>query len=383
VKSEWAKNPDRSLPLPYYGFDHVRLCIGHGDQVEGHYSAWLRDKLDGAADPRGPANAIKAKGDNLAQIWKTSVPEELYPTSYIKQEAIEFLDQHAESEAPLLLVVSFPDPHHPFTPPGKYSEMYDPKDIPLPKTFDHSIDQRNDVPEGIRQSYEKGAENPNAYWPFHPDAEHLKQMIALNYGSITMIDDAIGKILDHYARLRPEQENVVCFMSDHGDYMGDHGAILKQGLHYNGITQVPFIWMDSEADKPDVSPLQASAIDFAPTLLQRAGLRIPIGMQGDDLFAQNAENKPILIEDPGIGVSFHGDARTAVLSLIHEGWRISIFERSDLGELYNRIEDPDELNNLWASMEPAILQKKTEMLFHLSQRQLELRDLSLTASNQA
>ena len=48
IRTRWIDDPDRGVPLPYYGFDHLRLCIGHGDQVEGHYTGWLRDRLDGA-----------------------------------------------------------------------------------------------------------------------------------------------------------------------------------------------------------------------------------------------------------------------------------------------------------------------------------------------
>ena len=33
-------------------------------------------------------------------------------------------------------MVSFPDPHHPFTPPGKYWDMYRPEEMPIPHAFE-------------------------------------------------------------------------------------------------------------------------------------------------------------------------------------------------------------------------------------------------------
>ena len=34
--------------------------------------------------------------------------------------------------------MSFPNRHHPFTAPGKYWDMYDQKDIPVPTAFHYS-----------------------------------------------------------------------------------------------------------------------------------------------------------------------------------------------------------------------------------------------------
>ena len=121
IRGAWADNPDRQIPRPYYGFDHVRLCVGHGDQVEGHYSAWLKERLQGAEDPRGQQNALEDNNPKAPQIWRTAVAEEHYPTTYVGEEACHFL-QSADDQ-PCLLLVSFPDPHHPFTPPGKYYDM--------------------------------------------------------------------------------------------------------------------------------------------------------------------------------------------------------------------------------------------------------------------
>lgn len=379
VRGEWSANPDRLLPLPYYGFDHVRLCIGHGDQVEGHYSAWLRDKLRGAPDPRGRQNAIADGTQDAAQIWRTAVPEELYPTTFVGHEACSFLE--ADDDRPFLMVASFPDPHHPFTPPGKYFDMYDPAEIPLPASFDHPTRARNDLPEHIQQAYETGAENPDAYWPFHTDAQSVQRMIALNYGSISMIDDWVGRIMQALESSGKAENTVVCFMSDHGDYMGDHGTVLKHGIHSHGLIRVPLIWADAQRTESGSMDIQGSAIDFAPTLLQRAGLQYPIGMQGRDLFAHQATDLPVLIEDPGMGVYADPDANTSIRTLVHQGWRLSMFEGSELGELFDLESDPHELTNLWA--DPAAQVRKVAMMHHLIDRQIALRDRSLLATNQA
>jgi arylsulfatase A-like enzyme len=171
-------------------------------------------------------------------------------------------------------------------------------------------------------------------------------------------------------------------MSDHGDYMGDHGTMLKQGLHYNGVIRVPFIWSDPRAANDQAETgLKGSAIDFAPTVLQRAGIKVPIGMQGVDLFSAGAENRPVLIEDQGTQIYVHGDPECAISSLVHKGRRLSIFEGEGLGELFDLNNDPIEMNNLWA--EPNVADKKSAMLHLLVFQQLKLRDRSLCAPAQA
>ncbi|OAN73340.1 sulfatase [Jannaschia sp. EhC01] len=376
IRKTWIDDPDHAVPRPYYGFDHLRLCIGHGDQVEGHYSAWLRDRLDGAPDPRGRAASL---GNDLdaPQIWRTAVPEDLYPTTYVGQEACAFLQD--PSDDPFLLVASFPDPHHPFTPPGRYFDMYDPADIPLPESFDQPTSARKDLPRHIQRVYEIGGEKPDAYWPFHSDAEATRQMIALNYGAITMVDDWVGRILAVLEGTGKAGNTIVVFMSDHGDYMGDHGTILKHGLHTHGLIRVPLIWSDPRRTA-GVSKLQGSAIDFAPTLLQAAGIKCPIGMQGRDLLAEDAADLPVLIEDAGLAFA-SDDGCTASRTLVHEGWRLSVFDGSDLGELYDLEADPHEVTNLWA--DPTVAPRKACMMQHLALRMIALRDTSLLSTHQA
>ncbi len=376
VRGAWASDPDRDLPIPYYGYDHVRLCIGHGDQVEGHYSRWLADRLNGTPDPRGRAQAEGE--DGTPQVWRTAVPEALYPTTYVGEMASEFLVE--DDDRPFLLTVSFPDPHHPFTPPGRYYDLYDPASVELPESLKHPTGARTDLPQHVLDAYALGDKAPDAYWPFHVDEASLRRMIALNYGAITMVDDVIGKLLAQVEALGLTENTVICFMSDHGDYMGDHGTVLKHGVHSHGVIRVPFIWADP-ASAPGTSDQQASAIDFAPTLLQRAGIKVPVGMQGQDICAPSAQNKPILIEDPGIGVYIDPDADTSIRSLVHDGWRMSVFEGSDLGELYDLDADPHELTNLWS--DPSAALQKTAMLQAMIQRQIALRDKSLIATNQA
>ena len=73
--ANWEKNSNWKLSLPFYGFEKVHLCTGHGDQVGGEYVHWLRKK---GVDPKkiaGPENA-QPSDVGVPQAWRTSVPED-------------------------------------------------------------------------------------------------------------------------------------------------------------------------------------------------------------------------------------------------------------------------------------------------------------------
>ena len=123
--------------FPYYGFQHVELCIKHADQVVGHYERWLRARHPDPDSLRGRANQLPGNDCQAPQAWRTRMPEELYPTSYVAERTMAFLQEHARSgrERPFFIQCSFPDPHHAFTPPGRYWDLYDPEQIALPGSF--------------------------------------------------------------------------------------------------------------------------------------------------------------------------------------------------------------------------------------------------------
>ena len=119
------------FPKPYYGFDHVDMVTDHGDRAGGHYRQWFRRTVPNWRDLVNPANQI-AHNYSCPQAYRTPIPENLYPTAFVRDRACDYLRRAACSDRPFFAFVSFPDPHHPFNPPGKYWGMYDPDD------FEHS-----------------------------------------------------------------------------------------------------------------------------------------------------------------------------------------------------------------------------------------------------
>lgn len=355
---KWIEDPGRGVPTPFYGFDHVRLCTRHADNVQGHYRAWLAERHPDPDSLRGPKNAIPDARYSAPFAWRTRIPEELYPTSYVAEETIAYLEDHArdEGDAPFFLQCSFPDPHAPFTPPGHYWDMYDPDEMPLPPTFGKG----DTMPiRQLRDWVARQTGQQTANIPYMTDARATRECIALTYGMVTMIDDAVGRILGALSATGLDRDTVVIFNSDHGDWMGDHGLMLKGALHYQGLIRVPFIVRDPAVDEQASSVGDVcGSLDFARTILARAGIDAPNGMQGADLGplwrGQAGLDRPgVLIEHDTHRAHLGFDTPLRVRSFVTERYRASVFQPIGHGELYDLKDDPHELVDLWDAPEHA------------------------------
>jgi arylsulfatase A-like enzyme len=309
------------------------------------------------------------------------MPESLYPTAYVAERTIKYLENYARTDRanPFFLQCSFPDPHHPFTPPGRYWDMYDPRSIELPPSF-HSGE--NPIPPHLRLLYEERAanrSNKEGQRTFAVTEREAREAIALTYGMISMIDDAVGSILGWLRTLGLDGNTVTIFTSDHGDFMGDHQLLLKGALHYRGLVRVPFIWNDPAVETTGAANGGlCGTLDIAKTLLARAGLQGHNGMQGIDLLpaikGAPAGHESLVIEEHQrrgyMGFKNNFRART----LITKDFRLTLYEGVDWGELYDFARDPHELCNLWH--DPRARDRSHDLTEELARRMMELADSS-------
>ncbi len=371
----WAGEQPR-LALPFYGFDHVELVTGHGDIVGGDYTAWLHARAPDAQRLLGPRNALPS--DYVCpQAHRTAIPAELYSTAYIGERAGAFLRAHAAQagERPFFLMVSFPDPHHPFNPPGRYWDMYDPDDFPPPEAF-----RRNDwtPPPHVAAAHaarERGAAALSGMNTIAVTAREAQEARALTCGMISCIDDAIGGVLGALAACGRADDTVLIFTSDHGDHLGDHRLLLKGAEQYQSILRVPFVWADPhEGPRGARTAALASTLDIPATILARAGLGAYAGLQGRSLLGSLA--------DPRAGgrdaafIQYDHQRPMEILggpprvhTLVDTRWRISVFAGAPWGELYDLENDPGEFDNLWES--PAHAAAKGRLIERLLHAEIE------------
>jgi arylsulfatase A-like enzyme len=337
-----------ALRTPYYGFDHVDMVTAHGDRAGGHYQQWFRAQAPNWRELLDRANQLP-HDYTCYQAYRTPIPEALYHTSYIGHQAADWLQQQADGDRPFFLFVSFPDPHHPFNPPGKYWDMYKPEDFSVDIPY-HAHTTPPPPLQYLREQFEQGLLPPTPQTAFMAEDRHLQEAMALSAGMITMIDDAVGGVLEALQQSGKYEETVVLFTSDHGDYLGDSHLLLKGAWARPAINRVPFIWTDPKAPGGVEDATLASTLDIGPTILERAGLRPYFGIQGRSLVPQlhgEPGRDELLIEynDSGCRLGFSSPAR--VRTLLTERWQLSVYHGQCWGELYDRHADPRQVHNVW------------------------------------
>jgi arylsulfatase A-like enzyme len=358
----WPENrliaaSDADLTRPYLGFQTVALACGHGDVAPGLHSRWLKQEHPEVFARRGPQGALVAPDPWLLSAdkiptYKTAIPEEFYPTTWVVDRTVELLER---VEEPFFVWCGINDPHHPFKPPGRYWHMFKPEDMPLPVRRPGELD---DKPPHLRGLYEGEFEGRDSdgflLGSKHLTDERLRLIRAAYYGMVAMIDDGVGRLLDALSARGVEEDTVVVFVSDHGEMLGDHGLILKGPIHYSGALRVPFLLRC-----PALFPAGrrvgglAGLIDLFPTILELADVPVPEGTQGRSLVEQvtgrsSRAHELVYVEDDADGLGLR------LRTLITERWRCTWYAGKDYGEIYDLEADPDEFVNLWESCPPDV-----------------------------
>jgi arylsulfatase A-like enzyme len=274
----------------------------------------------------------------VRDFFDSHVPAEVHPSAFIVEKALEFVK--ANRGRPFFAHVSFVDPHHPFNAPPPYSSMYRPQEMPRPAEFDREACFPPGLPEGVRKVIERRATYP---------PELFQWALANYYGMISNIDACVGRLLDGLDELELTDDTLIVFISDHGEYVGDHGLLYKGSLLFDGLMRVPLSvsWGDRLKPSRRVTAM-VQEIDVYPTLMSLLGLPIHAGVQGKDLSAMLLGGPETGYEQVTCELDDLPDRQYAgVYALRTEEWKLIYFPVARTGMLFHLREDPGELHNLY------------------------------------
>jgi len=263
--------PERSQ----VGFQNIILHDGflhgsrhHNRKIEmvDDYIPWLRREFGSEAHYNDHG---LNPNSYVARPWDK--PEHLHPTNFIVTKSIEFLHQR-DTTKPFFLFMSFRAPHPPYDPPAWAFEQYLSRNMP-------------DVPVGDWWEAIFG-EYAN---PDQPDClvgeirPHLLQRARAGYyGHMTHIDHQLNRFFEVLTEFGLSENTYLCFLSDHGEMMGDH-HLFRKGFGYEGSARIPMILKGpSYSDIKQNSTLDeiVELRDVMPTLLDCSGLPIPESLEG-------------------------------------------------------------------------------------------------------
>lgn len=361
----WDEGSITQLPSPYYGFQSADYVHGHVHYAKGNYLNWLRENHPESEKLYQRAQGKPVPGE-APGCWKLSIPEEQHYNRWIADRAVAFLDSLKQDE-PFFLWCSFPDPHHPFAACAPYSEMYDPESVPLNPTWNLQEDTC---------SFLRG----RRYEASSFDEEGLRQIVAQTYGMITHVDDCIGQVVSHLDKLGLDENTVIVFMSDHGEYLGAHHLLHKSVWPLEELQRVPFVWYVPGGHPTGRDASVTSLLDFAPTVLDYAGLDESVLNRRGDCFERRSDPlglpgrslRPVLDKGEGLAskpvlIEYDEDSRAGTMlrmrTLVEDRYKLTLFPRHGEGLLVDLQEDPNETRNLWDDPQHAAArQQMTESL---------------------
>jgi arylsulfatase A-like enzyme len=343
----------RGFHGPFYGFNHIELARNHADEahVGQHYAIWMEE--NGAKNWRDWFRS--PTGNASPQHRKWNIPERFHYNAWITERSCARMKAMRDHETPFLLWASFFDPHPPYLVPEPWASMYDPSQVELPP---QGLDDVQNWPELMRRTQVQGAsfdewEEP-AGSDIHGlghhiiDAGALRADIAVYYGMISLLDHYIGKLLAGLEEQGLAESTLVLFTSDHGHYFGQHGLTAKGPFHFEDGLRVPMIvrW-PGQVPAGRVSRAMQSLVDYAPSLLEAAGLPVPGSMagksqlkvwQGDDSAARTYAAVEFRHQPTKMNLRTYIDAR----------YKLTIWNNPVAGEIYDLEADPGEHHNLWS-----------------------------------
>jgi N-acetylglucosamine-6-sulfatase len=183
-----------------------------------------------------------------------------YITEELTDYAIDFINQ--ERENPFCLYLSHKAVHHQFKPPKDLKGIYRDAKLELPIESDKWL----------------GLVNNNI---IYGTLGTLDKMYRAYCETIHATDREVGRLLNHLDKSGLADNTIVIYAGDNGFFWGEHRLVDKRYAYEESI-RVPFIVRDPMLIKKpgEHNKKMVLNIDLAPTLIERAGERVPDNMHG-------------------------------------------------------------------------------------------------------
>ncbi len=262
----------------------------------------------------------------------------------LNRRVFPWLEQHATKE-PFFLFVHYWDPHTPYLPPRAYRRLFYKGDPCDPKHT--SLDGMEEHPLGRtwRDTWF------NQLGGNITDADYIE---ALYDAEIRYVDEGIGELTQKLETLGVLDDTLLVIMGDHGELMYRHNIFFDHHGLYDGNLHVPLILRGPGIPKGQFDHF-STHVDFAPTLLELAGIDPPEAMDGKSLvpWIQGEDREPP--RDFIVSQECTWQAKWCLRTATHKfiKAREADFYESPERELYDLQADPDEFRNL-ADQEPAL-----------------------------
>lgn len=339
-------NRDHRAVHPDYGFDQLEIADEPGP-YEDAYRAWVRrvapDQLDLISLGLPPTAAIWRRTMGITE--SVAHPDERFPmralpfrgrsdlthTAFVAEQTCAFIEQHREGL--WCCVAGFYSPHSPWVAPQEFLDRYDPTRLQLPH-FPPEVEEQRGVAV-------PGAPHDSIMRAGASDAE-LRAARHGYYAMVSEVDHHVGRILRQLEATGQDDNTLIIFTSDHGDWLGEH---LRYGKGYPGddaVSRVPLIvrWPGGQRRPGRTVGAIVELVDLVPTILACAALQIPPHLQGRSLSGVLADE-------------VDAEAGHDAALMEHSGWKTLrtpqfryLVEADGRESLFDLASDPGEYHNV-------------------------------------
>ena len=280
--------------------------------------------------------------------------------------ALTFLKDFAKDPTkPFFLFVGFKSSHGPWEPPARLKDKFTDVEVAPPASINS--------PPAYKCWVAPNSPNPR---PMGGAVNSGFAMARRYFATLAGVDENVGRMLDTLDELKLADNTVVVFTSDNGFYLREHGLGDKRSAYEESIRVPLLLRLPKLIPQPKVIDPMVLNIDFAPTFLDLAGVKVPDAMQGRSL-------RPLLEGKPA------DDWRTAffyeyfyerpyniptTLAVRTETHKIIKYPgHADWTELVDLRADPHEMKNLYADPAHAGLRRRMEQEFDRQAQRVDFR----------
>lgn len=347
-----------------FGF-HERHVVENKDRATARLPFFL-DHWDKAIWTRGlekPSRITYRRREDYrsslgAFVWE--LPDDLHSDNFVPEFAQMWLDSYTGRE-PFFLQIGIPGPHPPYDPTQEYLDLYADADLPEAILSEEDIAAQPIALQKLREQH-LAVDHDAVVHLANPTKEQLRRQRQHYFANVSMIDAQMAKLIEAVERRGVLEDTIIIFTSDHGDSLNDHGHSQKWSMYEQSVRVPAIVWSPGRVAEGRVVDDLVSLFDFAPTILELAGLPVPTWMEAQSLvpYLDGNECEPrkyVYSEHAGDrilnGTEFMTMIRSQRYKLVH-------FVDSVEGQLFDMDNDPQEICSLWNS--PAHQAIKQELI---------------------
>jgi arylsulfatase A-like enzyme len=360
VTNNHTPHPEGNVSLP--------ALLRPAGYVSGYVGKWHHGSQSGKRPGFDYSASFVGQGkyiDCPVEVNGEKTPTTGFIDDVTTEYAANFIRENKDK--PFLLILGFKTCHGPFTPPERHAKTYE-------------GEQARRVPNlNVKAPYGGNALKPerkgNGRAVASPDSPTVPTNLGMFRG-ITAIDENVGRLLKLLDELQIADDTMVCFSSDNGYYLGEHGLGDKRSAYEESIRIPMLVRYPRMITKGRTEDRLVLNVDPAPTFLDLAGVPVPSAMHGRSW-------KPLLEGKAGVPwrdsffycYFFERGFNTPTITAVRTNTAklIKYPGHDDWAELFDLEADPYEIRNLAADPEHAALRQSLEAEYQKQAKAIDFK----------